>query len=66
MIGDVDGLATALENVASTAVRRNAPDVYRFAMSALGHILADPSRQWNTAVAVLDGCRTYLSRQSRA
>lgn len=63
---NVEGLATALEDIASAAVRRDAHDVYRFAMSALGHLLADPARHWNTAVAVLDGCRIYLSKQARA
>lgn len=60
-------MARALEDVASTAVRRGHTDVYRFAMSALGFLLLDPDRHRATADAVLDACRSYLSlRRSRA
>lgn len=61
-IGD-DPIAIALEDVASTGLRRGHTDVYRFAMSALGFLLTDATRHRATAEAVLDGCRVYLAKQ---
>lgn len=60
-----DPLVAALEDVASTAVRRGHTDVYRFCMAAVGLILTDVSTHRATAESVLDTCRAYIAR-SRA
>lgn len=57
-----DPIAVALEDVASTGLRRGHVDVYRFAMSALGYLLVDASRHRATAEAVLDACRWQLAK----
>ena len=65
MNGTDNDLALALEDVASTAVHRRATDVYRFAMSALGHLLLDPGHYRPMAESVLDSCRFALARGIR-
>ena len=59
-----DPLAVALENVASNAAARGMHTVYRYAMSAVGLLLADAVQHRRTAEAVLDSCRVFVARGS--
>lgn len=57
-----DPLVIALETTASLAVQRGQHDVYRFCMSAAGHLMTDAVRHRPMAEAVLDGCITYMEK----
>lgn len=59
-----DLLAVALEQVASIAAARGMHTVYRYAMSAVGLLLADAVQHRRTAEAVLDSCRVFVVRGS--
>ena len=59
-----DPLAVALEQVAATAAARGMHTVYRYAMSAVGLLLADTVQHRRTAEAVLDSCRVFVARGS--
>ena len=61
-----DPLVIALEDLASTAVRRGHIDVYRFCMAAVGLILTDAVTHRATAESVLDSCRAYIASARRA
>ena len=60
-----DRLVLALEDVAAAAATRNCPEVYQYAMAAVGLLLTDAIRHGPMAEAVLDSSRAYLARRAQ-